>query len=262
MKSSFLAIVLIAFGLGVSAQSKTDSCSFLKNLKFKNGRDTIVVKAILRDFILAPPRLLLKKAPSIYKYKFRSYLLFQPENYGRTYDTPIISSKSVDPNNILNGDNLGLTVFVTCVVFNESTLAKGLPDCLVIKVKPAIQTPITVLGKCNFLSDVHFSKPTETVVIKGTYYDIYRAGSQLILNDLNKKNLLNTEGYNFGITFQVKGCDEKFTIPYRFKNPEEQKLLSKQPEGSAIYLTCILFKNYYNYGMPFFIIQKFQVYKK
>ena len=82
MKSLIIALFIVGYSLNTIAQTtiqKNTNCSFFKNLKFKNGRDTIVVKAILYDYFKAPPKLL-KINPSIYKYKFDSYISFQPEN--------------------------------------------------------------------------------------------------------------------------------------------------------------------------------------
>jgi hypothetical protein len=134
MRALFVGILIIASGLGALAQSKTDTCSFLKKVRFKNGRDTIVVKAVLLDFLLAPPRFIEKKTPNIYKYKFGSDILFQPENCGNKYEKPVLSSKSVDGEGILNGSNLGATIYLTCIVFDESILDTGEYDCLVIRV--------------------------------------------------------------------------------------------------------------------------------
>ncbi|MBS1525620.1 MAG: hypothetical protein JST19_08220 [Bacteroidetes bacterium] len=255
MRSLFVGVSLLVLGLNVSAQSQ---CDFLKNLKFKNGRDTIIVKAVLRDFLLAPPRTLFKKPPAIYKYKFDSNILFQPENCDRNYEMPVISSRWVDPENILNSDNLGLTVYLTCVVFNESALTRGQPDCLVIKIKSAIQSPIAFPEKCNFLSNLHFNNGIDTILIKAKYHGHYKPGIGLILTDLSKRHFLNGKDYENGIGFQVPGCDEKIIAPYHSKTGSEEQFLERQPEDGTIYLTCITFQNYYSYGMPFFVIENFK----
>jgi len=131
MKLLLIGLTLLILGFDVSAQSQ---CDFLKDLKFRNGRDTIVVKAVLRDFLLAPPRLMLKRPPGIYKYRFGSNILFQPENCSKEYQKPVLSARSVDKENILNGDNLGITIYLTLVVFDESVLNKGEYDCLIIQI--------------------------------------------------------------------------------------------------------------------------------
>jgi hypothetical protein len=140
MRILFISILLVASGLFASAQSATDTCSFLKNLTFNNGRDTIIVKAVLLDYLQAPPRLITKKPPRIYRYKFTSDVSFQPENCAKKYKKPVLSNVS-DKEGIFEGDNLGTTIYLTCLVFNESFLNKNEPDCLVIgisKKKPSM----------------------------------------------------------------------------------------------------------------------------
>jgi hypothetical protein len=132
MKTLLIVIAFVASAFSLLAQS-TNNCDFLKNLKFENGRDTIVVKAVLLDYLQAPPRLIKKKRPKIYRYRFGSNILFQPENCARKYQEPALSAIS-DKENLLNGNNLGATVYLTCVVFNESLLNNGELDCLAICV--------------------------------------------------------------------------------------------------------------------------------
>jgi hypothetical protein len=154
MRSLLIGIVLAVTGLNALAQPANDSCNFLKNLKFKNGRDTIVIKAVLRACLEAPPRLL-NKHPSIYDYKFDSYIDFQPENCSKEYDEPLLNSAVIKAQ-FLNGENLGITIYLTCVVFNEhSSYTNGDPDCLVIKVVPAIKTAISIPEKCDFMHQLY-----------------------------------------------------------------------------------------------------------
>jgi len=133
MRPLFIGILLIVSGSSALAQSKTDMCSFLKNLKFKNGRDTIVVKAVLYDVHMAPPRLRTKKHPTIYRYKFGSEIAFKPVNCFKEYSEPLLD-KAWDEK-ILKGSNNGITLYLTCVVFNEHFYYNnGEPDCMIIKV--------------------------------------------------------------------------------------------------------------------------------
>jgi len=261
MRAFLVIIVFVASSLSALAQSATNRCDFLKNLKFNTGRDTIIIKATLLDFFLAPPRLIKQKQPSIYKYKFNSYIQFQPENSVKQYGEPFLHIGS-DKENVLSGDNLGITVYLTCVVFNESSLKKGEPDCLIIKITPAIHTLINTVKNCNFLPGLHFKNGTDTFVIKVKYHDIFKPGIGLIIADMGQKHLLNAKDYEYGIGFQVQGCNEKIIAPYHFKTAAEEELLKKQLENSTIHLTCVAFQSYYNYGMPFFIIDKFSLVKK
>jgi hypothetical protein len=135
MKSLFIGLMLTIPGFSTLAQSKGDTCSFLKNLKFKNGRDTVVVKAVLRDFLQAPPRIIPKNGrhPAIYKYRFSDYIAFQPDDCSKKYMMPILySTAAKDP--FTNNTQFGITIYVTCIVFDENYLQDQQFDCLVIRV--------------------------------------------------------------------------------------------------------------------------------
>ncbi|HWD87924.1 MAG TPA: hypothetical protein VG367_07350 [Mucilaginibacter sp.] len=237
----------------------SSQCDFLKNLKFKNGRDTITIKAVLGDIVEAPPRVSFKNKPrpTIYKYKFSSYLSFRPENCIGEYSAALLDNAF--DNKILTYSNRGITVFITCIVFNQSFDNVIGHDCIVIKVASAIQTPIVIPNRCTFLSNLHFKNGADTIVIKAMFHAVYKPGIGLIVSDLGKSNLLKTNEYNYGIAFQVPGCDEKLVAPYHFKTATEKNLLEKQPEDTPIYLTCVAFQKYYSYGLPFFIIEKFKI---
>jgi len=135
MKSLFLIIMLTVLGLSSFAQSQ---CDFLKNLKFRNGRDTIMVKAILDAMVQAPPPIIYKgKKPSIYKYKSYSQISFKPENCSEIFTIPISSKADADYLYKSNGE----TIYLTCIAFNEHITNMRDPDCIVIRVslkKPTI----------------------------------------------------------------------------------------------------------------------------
>jgi hypothetical protein len=135
MRSLLFIVMFIASAFSALAQSAADNCDFLKNLKFKNGRDTIVIKATLRDFLEAPPRIVRKSrsSPVIYKYKFSDNIAFQPENCDLKYVMPLLYSAAVKEPFTAN-TKLGITVYLTCIVFNEFYLNDDQPDCLVIRV--------------------------------------------------------------------------------------------------------------------------------
>jgi len=255
MRSIFIGLLFVFTGISSIAQTKAKSCDLFKNLQLKNGRDTVVVKAIFYSNVQAPPKLLNIQS-SIYKYKFDSFIEFQPENCLKKYNEPLLNSVGVK-DQLLNGNNTGLTVYLTCVVFNEHFLhTNGDLDCLVIKITPAIHSPIAIANRCDFLPHLDFKSGIDTIVIKANYHAVFKPGLGLILNNLDKKNLLKAKDYEYGIGFQVSGCDEKIIAPYRFKNTEELTALEKEPEGTPIIMTCVVFEKYYNYGMPFFAIER------
>jgi hypothetical protein len=132
MRSLSIGLALLTLGFSASAQSQ---CGFLKNLKFKNGRDTVVVKAILRDFLEAPPRIITKEgySPAIYKYRFSDYIAFQPESCSKKYMMPLLYSAAArDP--FTAHPQPGITIYLTCIVFDENYLRDQQYDCLVIRV--------------------------------------------------------------------------------------------------------------------------------
>jgi hypothetical protein len=260
----WLIVILCSIGLHYSLTAQTNptrqtQCDFLKNIKFRNGKDTIVIKAILHDIIEAPPRVitLKKSSRSIYKYKFGSKIVFQPENCTKKYSAPLLDAEY--DNHLLNSDNLGITVYLTCVVFNEYFDNNGMPDLIVINIVPKIQDKISEQKTSDFLTNLHFKNGVDTVILKVSYHAIFKSGSGLINNDLEKKHFIISKQYDYGIAFELPGHSEKFISPYHFKDTKEYSLLEKQPEGTTIYLTCVAFKGYYSYNQPFFIVNKFSL---
>ena len=58
MRTLIILLFVICLSINVKAQtaiSKDTSCSFLKNLNFKNDSDTLVIKGILVDLIQLAP---------------------------------------------------------------------------------------------------------------------------------------------------------------------------------------------------------------
>ncbi|WP_426668585.1 hypothetical protein ACPPVU_20420 [Mucilaginibacter sp. McL0603] len=258
----WLIVILcsVGFSYGITAQTnptRQTQCDFLKNIKFRSGKDTIVIKAILHDIIEAPPRLItLKKSPrSIYKYKFGSEIVFQPENCTKKYSAPLLDAAY--DNHFLNSANLGITVYLTCVVFNEYFDNNGMPDLIVINVAPKVQEHIAGQQTSNFLTNLHFKNGVDTVVLKANYRGIFKQDAGLIMNDLEKKHFLIANQYDYGIAIELPEYSKEFISPYHFKNAKEYSLLKKQPEGTIAYLTCVVFKGYYSYNEPFFIVNKF-----
>jgi hypothetical protein len=137
MKSLIIALLIVGYSLNTIAQTiiqKDTTCSFLKNIKFKNGTDTVIIKATLVDITPAPPPIIDLKNPGrrINKYKFNSELWFQPENCTEKYYAPL--KDSAYDETILNASGLGKIIYVTCVVFKEKTYRQGWPDFMAIKV--------------------------------------------------------------------------------------------------------------------------------
>jgi hypothetical protein len=140
------AILLISFSINVNAQSLVNdsNCNFLKNVRFKNGIDTLVIKACFKDINPLPSSGYLDelKEYGINKNKFNYQLVFEPENCSKEYIGP---SSASNVNKILRKNPyplfLTLTVYVTCVVFEKYSYDnEGAPYFVVIKIatkKPA-----------------------------------------------------------------------------------------------------------------------------
>jgi hypothetical protein len=116
-----LIILLFAIGCSINGlaqapASRDTSCDFLKNVKFKNGSDTVVVRATYWSITKISPGLI-EIVKKLYKgvirhNTFSSQIVFYPENCSRTYQGPIVD---YDPR-MLNS-NAGITIYVTCVAF-------------------------------------------------------------------------------------------------------------------------------------------------
>jgi hypothetical protein len=146
MKVLIVPLFVIFFTISGKAQtvvSKDTSCSFLKNLRFKHGVDTIVVKGTLSALVQLAPfttyeeNFLKRRRVNI--HKIGSEIEFQPENCTKAVLAPLMVF--ADKERFINSDNNGISIYVTCVVF-EGYLGytNHSPYVLVIKVAP--QKPI------------------------------------------------------------------------------------------------------------------------
>jgi hypothetical protein len=133
-----LTILLFAIGCSISALAQTPtrqdtSCDFFKNVKFKNGSDTLVVKAVFQS-VTRIPEGFIEIVKKLYKGVFQrntfsSQIVFYPENCSRTYQGPIID---YDPR-MLNS-NAGITIYETCVAFEGYMYDKDTPFFIVTNV--------------------------------------------------------------------------------------------------------------------------------
>jgi hypothetical protein len=264
MKILIALLFITSFSINAKAQTavKQDtSCSFLKNLRFKNGVDTIVIKATYLDLVQLPPPLV--SMEGFYrKQKLSGQIHFKPENCSTEYIVPLKMFR--DRDGLLTGGNLGLSVRLTCVVFKKYLHVYGnVPFFIVIKAVP--EKPVGSKStfpdaapqeSCKFLRNLHFKNGADTVIVKAQFGFRYRQDASLILKELDKKGLIKARDLTGAIGFKMDGCSRNFMAPVHFKNQAAADLLDKQPEGCTIYLTCVVFDGYYNYGEPYFIIDK------
>ncbi|HEY4324761.1 MAG TPA: hypothetical protein VGN20_12270 [Mucilaginibacter sp.] len=260
MKKSTTLLVCILFCLSCLAQGT--SCDFLKNIKFKNGVDTFTVKATFLSLLqLRPP---LVSMVSFYKkQKLTDEIEFRPENCSTSYVVPLKAFE--DKEGLFSGDNLGLNILLTCVIFEKylhSDIDGESPFFIVIKAVP--QRPIgskstatnDTLDYPKFSKNPTFKNGTDTIVLKANYISFYKPGAGLILKELEKKKLIDAKNYEYGIDFEIADSKKRFIAAHHFKDKTSMNLLEKQPEGTIIYLTCVFYQGYYIYGEPFFIIDK------
>jgi hypothetical protein len=142
-KTLLTALVPIFFLMNANAQpvvKRDTACNFLKHLKFKKGVDTLVFKATyLSLFLLGPfttydERFFKKHKIDIHRFS-NSELEFQPQDCSKSFSAPLMNFK--DTAGLLNADNLGISVIITCVVFEGyAGYLDHSPLVLVIKAVP------------------------------------------------------------------------------------------------------------------------------
>lgn len=111
-------------------------CGVFKNLKFKNGVDTVIIKAIYREMVASTPGGTLFKTLEKEK-KFKSKM-FTYDIGLQTEDCPeiVYAPSSVKKTDILKNADLGEVFYFTCVVFeNKAWEYKGVPFFVIIDAK-------------------------------------------------------------------------------------------------------------------------------
>jgi hypothetical protein len=139
-----IAIVFLTISTNAMAQSpaiRDTDCNFFKDLKFKNGLDTLMVKTTYLEAAKMIPISrrfeTLDEERKIKSKAFTYQLGIQPEGCSKIYYGP--SSYNGNINNI----RVGTVVYVTCIVFERRDLAyQGVPFFVIIDVsvkKPPIK---------------------------------------------------------------------------------------------------------------------------
>jgi hypothetical protein len=137
-----LIITLFFAGLTSIAGAQTTigkdtSCSFLKNLKFKNGADTLVIRGTMVASIQLAPfttyeESFLKKRGIDIK-KIGTSIEFKPEHCTKNWVLPLMVHAGLG--DLLNHSE-GKTITITCLVFNGYSGYKDhSPYVLVIKAE-------------------------------------------------------------------------------------------------------------------------------
>jgi hypothetical protein len=146
MKKIIFTFFVISLSFNARAQGtaiQDTLCSFLKNLKFKNGVDTIEVKATLDDYHRGSDEPVLKILGDEKKLLYSEYtnqkhgsssLSFRPVNCQESYDatlsrkiydktfTRITNNIGAYIKDIVDMDNLkiGQVIYLKCIVFEEN----------------------------------------------------------------------------------------------------------------------------------------------
>jgi hypothetical protein len=139
MIKSILTIFSLCFSINAIAQiepSEDYNCSFLKNLKFKNGVDTIMVKAVFKDAAeMVKGGSIFKTLDNEKKLKSKQFTYqigFQPEGCLKIYYGP---SNVKNPQLINAPDIIGKTVYIKCIAFEKREWEdRGIPFFVVIDV--------------------------------------------------------------------------------------------------------------------------------
>jgi hypothetical protein len=109
-------------------------CQVFKNLQYKNGRDTVVIKATFReiDKFAGNDRLNeLIKLKSVGADDFDYQIGFIPENCSETYFAP---AKEKRINSMLKSLKSDPEIYLTCVVFEKHEWEyQGVPFFVIIK---------------------------------------------------------------------------------------------------------------------------------
>jgi len=109
-------------------------CQIFKNLQYKNGRDTVVIKAAFKDIakFAGNDRLNeLIKLKSVGADDFDYQMGFIPENCNETYYAP---AKEKRINSMLKGLKSDPEIYLTCVVFEKREWEyQGVPFFVIIK---------------------------------------------------------------------------------------------------------------------------------
>lgn len=135
---SLIVLFILSFSVGAFAQVKkaeSSDCDLLKNLKFKNGTDTIVIKAVYSglDELLGNEPIFntLRKEGKAKKNSFNSQVTFKPINCEQEYIVPDASNAI----SALKLSNIGKQLYFTCVVFDRKDwYYKDTPFFMIIKV--------------------------------------------------------------------------------------------------------------------------------
>ena len=143
---------MLSFCCLVKAQNlieRNENCDFLKNLTFKNGRDTIVIKATYEEFIEGSPDPFLDDLGKNHQLKYNEFGVLPPKKGEEMGDSG--SNMGLIPENcselyyaVLSRkisykgfpQKMGTPVYITCVVFNNPKYVyRGLPYFVIINVK-------------------------------------------------------------------------------------------------------------------------------
>jgi len=158
MKKSilFLPVYLFCFSMIGLAQIKVannKACNFLRNLPFKNGTYTVIVKATFKGLFRSPDYITLKDLEKAKKLKYKEFgvdtgeventssISFVPERCTHLYSGPLIRKTFYTSSNNtfkldLNTLAEGKVIYLTCVVFEDRKYryADGTPFFVVINV--------------------------------------------------------------------------------------------------------------------------------
>jgi hypothetical protein len=119
---NYIIVILSLACLNAFSQDRLpvrNGCDFLENLHFKNGVDTIVVKAYYEGYYQLIPLPVMKQLQSAKKLKmvdFKYALSFKPINCSKEYGNPCRYGGS-KAQYLLDRQPMEKIVYLTCVVY-------------------------------------------------------------------------------------------------------------------------------------------------
>ena len=137
MYRSIILLLAISFSLNAMAQGRNqdNECTFFKNISFKNGKHTIVIKAtyhtITKLWPATPQLEALDKERRANKDEFTYAIYFKPDNCSKEYSGPCSYKGAINLSKMEDGTSF----YVTCLVFRKYEFnPDGTPFFLVTQI--------------------------------------------------------------------------------------------------------------------------------
>ena len=140
MNKLTITIICLFFSMNVLSQiveNRANACGFLQSLKYKNGVDTVIFTATLKDVTedVGGGNIFktLDKEKKLNSKNFVDQVGLQPDGCTKIYYAPL--HKKADPEKVLVPININAKAYITCVAFKRHEWEnEGVPFFVVIKI--------------------------------------------------------------------------------------------------------------------------------